>query len=420
MYRTARLDGGATIATAEMPHMASVSLGVWVGVGGRYEPAEANGISHFIEHMLFKGTARRDAREISQDVEGIGGYLNAFTGEESTCFYAKACHQHLGVLMDVLMDMFLASSFHPAEIEKERGVIKEEIAMYLDQPQQHVHELLNEVMWPDHPMGRPLTGTEKTVERFTRRDLLTYQKTNYNSATTLIAAAGHVRHADLVKAARAFARMLPKGKRPRFAPVDGEQREPRLRLLTKETAQMQLALGVRTCSRHDERRYALRALNTILGDNMSSRLFQVLREDHGLAYSVHSSVSYFDDTGVLTISAGLDTARLPKAMELMMRELKRLTTTLPGAKEVRQARDYLIGQLDLSLENSENHMMWIGDHLLSYGRIVSPEEIKKRVTGITAAQVRQVARDFLRPERMSLAMVSPLKRSRGVEKMLRI
>jgi predicted Zn-dependent peptidase len=418
MYHVARLKSGVTVATAEMPQMASVSVGVWVGVGSRYEPAELNGICHFIEHMLFKGTTRRTAREISAAVEGIGGYMNAFTGEESTCFYARASHERLEQMLDVLMDMFLASRFTPEDIVRERGVIKEEIAMYLDQPHQHVQELLNETMWPDHPLGRALTGTEKTLDGFTRRRLLEYVQGNYNAATTLVTAAGNVQHAPFVKMVERYARKLPSGKRPPFLPVEAHQSGPRIRLHTKETAQMQVAMGIAICSRHDERRYALRVLNTMLGDNMSSRLFQVLREDHGLAYSVHSSLSYLDDTGVLTISAGLDTDKLSKAMALMMRETQRFAISLPGAKELRQARDYLIGQLDLMLENTENHMMWLGDHWLGYGKLHSPAEIKERVARVTAAQVRQVAREFLRAERVSLAVVSPLKSDRGMAKLI--
>jgi predicted Zn-dependent peptidase len=420
MYQVTRLKNGVTVATAEMAHMASVSVGLWVGVGGRYEPAKMNGVCHFIEHMLFKGTTRRSAREISAAVEGIGGYMNAFTGEESTCFYARASHERLAEMLDVLMDMFLASRFTPEDIAKERGVIKEEIAMYLDQPHQHVHELLNETVWPNHPLGRPLTGTEKTIDSFTRKGLLEYQQANYNAATTVVTASGNVRHAHVVKAVERYARKFPGGKRPPFSPVESKPTGPRIRLHTKETAQMQVAMGMVICSRHDERRYALRVLNTLLGDNMSSRLFQVLREDHGLAYSVHSSLSYLDDTGVLTISAGLDTDKLSKAMTLMMRELRRFTTRLPGKRELRQARDYLIGQLDLTLENTENHMMWLGDHLLGYGKVLSPRQIKEQVARVTAAQVRQVAREFLRAERASLAMVSPLKTEKGLASLIRL
>src|SRR5438552_18892116 len=185
MYQVTRLPNGLTVATKEMPHMASVSLGLWVGVGGRYEPDALNGVSHFIEHLLFKGTKKRSAKEISQAVESIGGYLNAFTGEESTCFYSKGLHGRFDELLEVLLDMFLHSIFPRGEIEKERGVIKEELAMYLDQPHHHVHELLNEILWPEHPLGRSLTGTEKTLDRLGRLQLVGYQRENYVAASTI-------------------------------------------------------------------------------------------------------------------------------------------------------------------------------------------------------------------------------------------
>src|SRR5437899_6881632 len=186
MYKVTQLKNGLTVATSEMPHMASVSLGLWVGVGGRYEPAKLNGVCHFIEHLLFKGTQRRSARQISQDVEGIGGYLNAFTSEEITCYHSKACHDRFGELLDVLTDMFLNSKFDPTDINKERDVIKEELAMYLDQPQHQVQELLNETLWPNQPLGRPLTGTVKTLDAMTRGDLLNFLRTNYVTGATLL------------------------------------------------------------------------------------------------------------------------------------------------------------------------------------------------------------------------------------------
>ena len=398
--------------------MASVSLGLWVGVGGRHEPKELSGVSHFIEHMLFKGTRRRSTNEISEAVEGIGGYLNAFTSEEISCFYAKARHDRFDDLLDVLTDMSLNSVFDPKEIAKERGVIKEELAMYLDQPHQHVHELLNETLWPNHPLGRSLTGTEETLDALGRRQMLNYQDENYVSAVTAIVAAGNVRHDRVVKAVGRYAARFSQGRRPNFVPFAAPQDAPRVRMHAKETAQMQMALGIRTCSRHDERRYALRVLNTILGENMSSRLFQVLREDHGLAYSIHSGLSFFDDVGTLTISAGLDTDKLQRTLKLTMRELRRCTEELPSASEMRRARDYLIGQLELSLEGTENQMNWVGEQLLAYGRIILPSEARKCIAEVKPGQVRAVAREFFRPERMNLALVSPLKRADGLVRIL--
>ena len=420
MYQITHLPSGLAVATTEMPHRASVSLGLWVGVGGRYEPADLNGVSHFIEHLLFKGTPKRSAKEISQAVEGIGGYLNAFTGEESTCFYSKGRHDRFNELLDVLADMFLNSKFDPDEIEKERGVIKEELAMYLDQPQHHVQELLNETLWPDQPLGRPLTGTVQTLDAMTRVDLLNFQRTNYVTGATLIAAAGNLSHKRVVSAVARYAPRFPRGKRPRFVPAASPQTKARVRLVTRKVEQTQLALGFRTCSRHDERRFALRLLNTVLGENMSSRLFQVVREERGLAYNIYSSLSFFDDTGDLVISAGLDTENVARTLSLIQRELRHLATRPPAASELRRARDYVIGQIDLSLENTESLMMWLGEQLLGYGQVVSPAQVKRRLSQVTASEVRGVARDFFRADRLSLAMVSPLKSERGLTKTLRL
>ncbi|MDB6121670.1 MAG: Peptidase domain protein [Pedosphaera sp.] len=418
MYQVTQLKNGLTVATAEMPHMTSVSLGLWIGVGGRYESAQLNGVCHFIEHLLFKGTKKRSARQISQDVEGIGGYLNAFTSEEMTCYHSKARHDRFDELLDVLTDMFLNSKFDPADIAKERSVIKEELAMYLDQPQHHVQELLNETLWPDQPLGRPLTGTEKTLDGLTRPHLVNYQKTNYVASRTLVVAAGRLKHNQVLKAVSQIAARFPGGPRPQFVPATFKQSEPRIRLFTKKTEQTQLALGIRTCSRHDPRRYALRLLNTILGENMSSRLFQVVREDRGLAYSIYSSLSYFDDAGTLNVSAGLDIDNLNKALKLIVHELSQLIKTAPSQAEFRRARDYVIGQIDLGLESTDNQMMWLGEQLLGFGKIISPAELKRRISKVTPAEIRAVARDFFHPERLNLALVSPLKTSKGLQRLL--
>ena len=418
LYKVSQEKNGVTIATAEMPHMSSVALGIWVGVGGRYESAPVCGVSHFIEHMLFKGTKRRSARQISQDVEGIGGYLNAFTTEESTCFYAKAAHDQCEHVWDVLADMFLNSKFDATELEKERNVIKEELAMYLDQPHHQVQEILNETLWPNQPLGRPLTGTEKTLESLGRGDLVGFKNLNYVARNTLITIAGNISHRDAQKMVSRFASKLRAVNRPNFSPADAQQEAPRFRFHRKSTEQTQLALGVRTCSRHDDRRFALRLLNVMLGENMSSRLFQVVREDNGLAYSICSSLSFFDDVGTLNVSAGVETDKLEKALKLIVGELAILTEQLPGKSELRRARDYIFGQLDLNLENTENQMTWLGEQYLGYGKVVSPEEVKSRIAEVTPSEIRAVARDFFRPQRLNLAVVSPLKNVRGMERML--
>jgi predicted Zn-dependent peptidase len=399
--------------------MASVAVGLWVGVGGRYEVAEISGVAHFIEHLLFKGTRRRSAREISESVEGIGGYINAFTTEEVTCFHARAHHRRFPDLLDVLCDMFIESLFSPADISRERGVIKEEIAMYRDQPQQLVHELLHEALWPNQPLGRPLTGTEQSLDRIRRPEMLSFLGANYVAANTLLVVAGPLPHREVCRAFSPYTRRFRKAKKPAFVPASNEQHAPVLQLHTKATEQAQLALGIRACSRHDERRHGLRVLNAILGESMSSRLFQLLREDKGLAYSVYSSWAFMEDTGALTVAAGLDTEDVEKSLRLIVRELRRMADERPGGAELRRARDYLIGQMELNLEGTENQMNWIGETLLGYGRIVPPAQTRDRLAAVTAAEVRTAARDFFRPERLTLALVSPLEKGDALEKLLR-
>ena len=418
MYNITKLENGLTIASAEMSHMASVSVGIWVGIGSRHEPALLNGASHFIEHLLFKGTRKRTARQISQAIEGIGGYLNAYTSEEHTCIYAKARHDHLPDLLNVLADMFLHSTFDPVEIDKERDVIKEEIAMCLDEPHQHVQELLNAAMWPGQALGRSITGTVKTLDALAREVLRDYQQKNYVAGAIVIAAAGRLRHGQMLKAVKPYVRYFaPKG-RPNYTPATSDQTQPAICLYTKKTEQTQIALGIRACSRHNPRRFALRLLNAMLGENMSSRLFQVVREDRGLAYSIYSANTFFDDTGDLVISAGLDLDNLEKTLRIILREMRRFTEQTVSAAELRRASDYLAGQIDLSLENSENQMMWVGEQWLGYGKIIPPSQVKKRLGEVTATEVRTAARDIFRPERFTLALVSPLKSAAGLDKLL--
>ena len=418
MFKITQLPSGVRVATAEMAHMESVSVGLWVGIGGRYEPARLSGIAHFIEHLLFKGTRRRSARQISQTVEGIGGYLNAFTGEETTCYYAKASHRHLDTLLDVLADMYLHPRFAAADIDKERGVIKEELLMYRDQPDHYVHELLSETLWPEHPLGRSLTGTVKTLDGMDRGALREFKRNKYVAANTIVAIAGHCEHDDIVGRVDKVLTLTGNGRSPGFQPARNAQRAPRLRFFTKNCEQSHLAIGIRGYSRHDSRRYALKLLSVILGENMSSRLFQVIRERHGLAYSIQSSTSYFADTGALLISAGLDTKRLPRALALTLAEMRKVSRQGPSAIELRRAKDYAVGQMWLGLESTANRMMWLGEHLLGYGRIPVPEEVERRIAGVTEDEIQKVAVDLFRDQRLNAAVITPSKDERAVETLL--
>ena len=264
------LPSGLRVATCEMPHVETAAVGVWAGVGGRHEPARLNGISHFIEHMLFKGTARRSARRIMEEVEGVGGDMNAFTAEERTCYYAAAAVEFFPRLCDVLCDLYLNPRFAPQDIERERGVIGEEILMYRDEPSSHVQEMLNELYWHGHPLGRPLTGTLETIESFKREDFADYRITHYHAASTVISAAGKIRHEDVVERVAGLLDKLPKGRKPRKgAPPVPAKGGPRIVVEKRDTQQTQLAMGLPGTSHHDPRRYALQILHIILGGNVA-------------------------------------------------------------------------------------------------------------------------------------------------------
>ncbi|MEI8139993.1 MAG: pitrilysin family protein [bacterium] len=402
-----RLPSGIRVVTAPMPHVESISMGVWVGAGGRCEAAAQSGVSHFLEHILFKGTTRRTAREISQAIEGRGGDINAFTQEENTCYYARVAAAHSWQALDVLLDMIQHPRMSPVDIKKERDVIIEEIMMVRDQPHQQVEETLGELMWLNHPLGRPLAGTCETVKAIGREELLAYKAKHYVPANIVVAFAGKLDHAACVERVQAAfpekGRALPLP----FAPLGkGVKRKP-LDVLSKEVEQAHMALGFRTFGRRDPRRFALKLFSVILGENMSSRLFQVVREQYGLAYAIQCGGHMFHDTGGFVITGGLDRTRLERAMALIARELRRIKETPVGKRELERARDYSIGQIQLGLESTTSQMMWIGEHILAYGRVKAPEEGIESLKKVTAAEIQQLACEILRPEHASLAMVLP-------------
>jgi len=420
LQQITRLDNGLRVVSVDMPWATSVCLGLWVAVGSRHEIADRNGAAHFIEHMLFKGTANRSARRIVAEVEGLGGYLNAYTSEDHTCYYARARADRWRTLLDVLWDMYSGAIFPAAELEREREVILEERAMYLDDPHHLNQELLDRAMWPEHPLGRPIEGTEASLWRLGRRELKRFQAQHYLADNTFVVAAGRVEHARLVALVKRLSREIPRGRPPGFEPAISRQSAPRVVVERRDVDQTQLALGIRTCGRGDRRRHAVRMLSGLLAENMSSRLYQVLRERHGLAYSVNSTPSTFADTGDLTITAGVDSERLPRALELLRKELRRVRDKAPSAAELRAAKDYVLGQFEIFLESNENYMTWLGESVTGHGRIASPATVKRRIRRVSPAEVRAVAAEFLRPENLTLSLVTPCKSRRGLVEYLKL
>ncbi len=410
--RVSLLTSGLRVVTCMMPRAPSVSAGVWVGCGSRHEPASLGGISHFIEHMLFKGTRRRSAADISRAIEGRGGYLNAFTQEESTCYYGRVAREHLWPVFDVLADMYRNPRLSPRDVRKERDVVIEEIMMYRDEPEQLVQDMLNALLWQNHPLGRTLAGEPETLARIGRGEILRFRAQRYAPGNTIVAFAGAVDHdecADRVaRAMRGLASVQP----PAVEPAGPEVGQEGVGIRKRDTEQAHLEIGARVFGRGDDRRHALKLLSVILGENMSSRLFQTIRERHGLAYSINSSVHLFQDTGALIVSAGVERAKVHRVIELIMREIDRLMRRPVDAPELRRAKDYTIGQLRLGLESTSNQMMWAGESLLFFGRVVSPEEAIEGLRAVTPRQIRALAEAVFAPARMSAALIAPRLSSR--------
>jgi len=407
IFTQERLDQGAQLAVAQMPHVESVSVGFWLGVGGRHESKRQNGIFHFLEHMMFKGTSKRTAREISEAVEGVGGYLNAFTAEEMTCYYARASAKHLPKVVDVLTDMLLRASFPAVEIQRERGVIQEEIRMYEDQPSQVAQDLATALLWSNNPLGMPLAGTSANIQRMSRRDLLNYRRKFYHSGNLCITAAGKTDLAEVKELLRPLLRSFPTGPQAMYTPVSHRQTKARIQLVRKPLEQTQFVIALRGVSRHDPRRSAFRLMSVILGENMSSRLFQTVREKHGLAYSIGTSTNYYHETGSLYINAGVENSKTTQAIKLTLQTIAQLARRTPSLRELRRAKEYTFGQIHLSLESTDNQMMWLGEGLLGHNRVINPDKLIRQIEAVTPEEVRAAAALLVHDERLNIAVVSP-------------
>ncbi len=409
LAKVSTLPNGLKVATCAMPASQTAAVGIWCAVGARFESARLSGISHFLEHLLFKGTKRRTSRQISEEVEGVGGDLNAFTDEERTCYYAAASVDHFPRVSSVIADMYQNSRFDPSEIERERGVIAEEIEMVRDEPAQYVHELLNGQTWKGHALARPITGTKSTLASISRKDLLDHLRGHYHAGRTIFTAAGAVDHGEVVKLASGLFGKLPnhgRGHRVPFFKAPVPQTIPRIFIASRESQQSQLALSFRGVGVRDPRRHIASLLNIILGGNMSSRLFQELRERRGLCYSISSSLSVYADCGSFDISLGLDEGNVTKALKLILKECRRVAERGVSVAELRRACDYSIGTSRMALERAATQNYRLGTLLLTLGRIVPPEEVYATLARVTTSEIQSLARELFRNETISLAMVA--------------
>jgi len=395
-----------------MPHTRSVSIGFFIGAGSRYETEQENGITHFIEHMLFKGTTKRPtARDIAVAIEGVGGLFNASTGREVTTYWTKVGQDHFSVALDVLADMLLNSKLEAEELEMERGVITEEINMTLDHPADWVHLLATELIWPDHPLGRDQAGTKESVSGITRPMMQSYIQKHYQPSNTVLAIAGNVEHHRAVEEATAQLAAWQPRPNNSYVPMNLEQEEARVKLQHMTTQQAHLVLVFPGLSRLDDDKYHLSLLNTILGQGMSSRLFLEVREKRGLAYSVYSYVSPYLDTGLMGVYAGVDADQIEQALAAILEELDRIRQEPVSDDELGKAKEFTKGHLQLQMEDSIAVASWIGRQECLEDRVLSVEEVLDEVDAVTAADIQRVAERLLRQEKLNLAVVGPYDES---------
>ncbi|MBI4297400.1 MAG: insulinase family protein [Chloroflexi bacterium] len=419
MYKVEVLDNGLRIVTAAMPHARSVSLSIFVGAGSRYEAPEIAGISHFVEHLCFKGTQRRaTSKEISEAIEGVGGILNGGTDRELTVYWAKVAQPHFPVALDVLVDMLRHSKGDPEDVEKERQVILDELNMIQDSPQQRVDLLLDEVLWPGQPLGRDVAGTRETVGGMTREDMLGYMARQYAPNNIVVSVAGDIDHGRVVESlAHTFADW-PRGSPVPWIPAQDSQDALRAKVEHRKTEQVYINLAARGLSLGHPDRFALDLLSVVLGEGMSSRLFLEMRERQGLAYEVHSYVSHFLDSGAFTVYAAVDPKRVQDALAAIAQELRRLKEKEVPQEELTKAQEMSKGRLLLSMEDSRSVSGWAGAQMLLRGRIMAVDEILALVDKITAADLRRVAQGLLVPPKLNLAVVGPLRRDSRLASLL--
>ncbi|MDO7787480.1 M16 family metallopeptidase [Desulforamulus aquiferis] len=404
-YQKEVLPNGVRILSQQVPHVRSVALGIWVDVGSRDESDSTAGISHYIEHMLFKGTHNRTAKQIAEELDAVGGQLNAFTTKEYTCYYAKVLDEHFGLAVDILTDMLFNSKIDEQDVEREKNVILEEIKMYEDAPDELVHDMFAKTIWSGHPLGRPIIGTTETVSSFTFEDLRSFMKSNYTPHRLVISVAGNVSHQQVVEKLTPIFQNLSGNEFSRELARPTHSSE--LNCRSKETEQVHMVIGSPGFSLKDESVYIAQVINTILGGGLSSRLFQEIREQRGLVYSVYSYHSSYYDTGIFGVYAGLSKQNVGQAMELIFKELKDIKQKGVTPIELQRAKDQLKGNLLLSLESVNTHMSRLGKSELYLKKVYKPEEIVEKLNKVTVEDTIRVANEIFNHDNFSMAAIGP-------------
>lgn len=401
------LPNGLIILTERMEHLRSVAMGVWIKSGSRYEDAEINGISHFVEHMLFKGTRSRSAQSIAREMDSIGGNLDAFTGKETICFNVKSLADHVPIALDVLADLVLNPTFASTEIERERGVILEEIKIDEDNPDVLVHELFTQNFWKDHPLGKPILGTTKTVGRLDQQKLFDYHAGRFRGGNMVFSAAGDLEHDQFVEAVTQKFASLPAGMATQQ--VQAPLASARILLQNKKSLeQVQLCMGVPAPPITDDNRYATLILNTVLGGGMSSRLFQTVREERGLAYAIYSDLSPYSDTGSLCVYAGTSAGKALEVVDLVLAEFRNLKEAPLTEEELKRAKDQLKGNILMGLESSNSRMANLARQEMYFHQFFTAEEIIARIEAVAAEQIQEMARRLFVPDRIAITLLGRL------------
>lgn len=418
MVKKFTLKNGLRVVLAPSSGPAATAL-ILVGTGSEYESKRVNGISHFLEHMVFKGTKKRPrAGMISQELDALGATYNAFTSQEYTGYWAKATKRKLPQILELIADLYLNPTFDSKEIEKERGVIIEEINMYEDMPMRRVQEVFSDLLYGDQPAGWNVAGTKEIVARMRRSDFVKYRETNYSSKNTVVVVAGSFSAPLVEKQLRSLFKSVPGRKLPKKSAPKEIQKAPALRLAYKKSDQSHLVLGVRTFSTFDKRRYSLGLMAHLLGGGMSSRLFHRIREELGAAYYVRASTSLYLDHGTLEISAGANHPKLPEVIQAILAECARLIYEPVPEAELRRTKDHLLGIFLLGLETSDEMAGFYGDQELMKRKIVSPEEISARIEAVQADDIQKLAGEIFKDASLNMAVIGPLRNPKPLKAIL--
>jgi len=420
MYGKAVLDNGLRVITSTMPHSRSVCLAIFVGAGSCYESNEEAGISHFAEHLFFKGTKRRPtSKEITQDIEGVGGTINGGTDKEITAFWCKVASPHFPIALDVLSDLLLNSRFDNKDIEREREVINEEINMNLDIPQQRVSMLIDELLWPDQPLGREVIGYKETVSSTTRKQLLDYVARRYMPNNTVLSIAGNIQHEEAIAQIKPVFDKWAAGELFTGYTTNASQTETRLRIEPKDIEQAHLCLAVHGLSRFHPQRFVVDLLNTVLGGGMSSRLFMEIRERRGLAYDIHSYTEHFLSSGSFAIYAGVDPRKIETAVVAILQELSNIKQGIT-ATELTRAKELSKGRLYLRFEDSHHVALWYGGQEILTRQILDMDDVISIVDAITMAELKKLAEEILTDGGLNLAVTGPVNEQKPLRQLLKI